>query len=122
MEGKVFKKADLGQFVKDHKKELITGAISLVIIGGVVYVSYKAGVKAATPVVGQNAQMDFNWTPENNLGIATAFKTGSGSLEVHSRMTGEDAVQLATAILKKAGKLKEVVDVGENIMEVAANG
>ena len=122
MEGKVFKKADLGQFVKDHKKELITGAISLVIIGGVVYVSYKAGVKAATPVVGQNAQMDFDWTPENNLGIATAFKTGSGSLEVHSRMTGEDAVQLATNILKKAGKLKEVIDVGENIMEVAANG
>ena len=108
--------------MKDYQKELITGAITLVIIGGVVYVSYKAGVKAATPVVGQNAQIDFDWTPEHDLGIATTFKTGTGSLEVHSRMTGEDAVRLATNILKKAGKLKEVVDVGESIMEVAANG
>ena len=119
MEGRVFRKADLVQFVKDHKKELITGAITLVIIGGVVYVSYKAGVKAATPVVGQPAQVDFDWTPEENLSIATTFKTGCGSTCVTTRMNGADAIRVATDILKAAGKLS---DAGESIMEVAANG
>lgn len=127
MNGIVIMKGNLGEFVKNHKKEIITGAIAIAVIGGLVYISYKsgfkAGVKANTFKIGANTHT-FGYVEGDLYKVGFQAPTyGCGVNTFGVEWNHADAADVAISILKDLRYLKEIVEVpGEIAKEVVANG
>lgn len=127
MKGIVIKKGNLGEFVKSHKKEIITGAIAIAVIGGLVYISYKsgfkAGVKANTLIPNTECKVNGFLNEDNYVLGLTGRTYGCGYINHGVMWSHADAADVALSILKDLGYLKEIVEVpGEIAKEVVANG
>lgn len=127
MKGIVIKKGNLGEFVKSHKKEIITGAIAIAVIGGLVYISYKsgfkAGVKAGTPITNADCQVYGSLKGDSYILGITGPTYGCGSMYHEAVLTHANAAEFGMGILRDLGYLKEIVEVpGEIAKEVVANG
>lgn len=127
MKGIVIKKGNLGEFVKSHKKEIITGAIAIAVIGGLVYISYKsgfkAGVKANTIIPNTPCEVSGFISGDNYVLSLVGSTYGCGQINHGVMWSQTDAADMAMGILKDLGYLKEVVEVpGEIAKEVVANG
>lgn len=121
---------DLWKFVKDHKKEIIMGTISIVLIAGGAYIIYKTGFKAGFKD-GEMSNMPIDGADCNIIGkmdgdsysITIDGPTfGGGELVTGCVLTQENAIGFAKGILKDLGCLKEVLEVGKDIAEVIDNG
>lgn len=129
MKGIMIKKENVGEFVKTHKKEIITGAIAIAVIGGLVYISYKsgfkAGVKANTFKIGGCTHVD-GYLPEDGSTYALGFTGptyGCGLKTFGVEWSRADAADIAVGILNDLGYLKKIVEVpGKVAEEVVANG
>lgn len=118
-------KGDVGKFVKEHKKEIACGIISIVVVGGVAYISYKAGYNRCyskyTPKVGSPATFSYRW--DDNISKCI-FKitgnniAGTAAVSRACSLDKEAAINIAKDILKDFNMLREVVEVPE----VIANG
>lgn len=127
MKGIVIKKVNLGEFVKSHKKEIITGAIVIAVIGGLVYISYKsgfkAGVKATTPIEGGDCQVYGSLKGDSYILGITGPMYGGGMLDHGAVLSHANAAEFGMGILRDLGYLKEIVEVPEKMaMEVVSNG
>ncbi len=127
MKGIVIKKGNLGEFVKSHKKEIITGAIAIAVIGGLVYISYKsgfkAGVKANTLIPNTECKVNGFLNGDNYVLGLTGKTYGCGYINHGVMWSQADAAETAMGILRDLGYLKEIVEVpGEIAKEVVANG
>lgn len=127
MKGIVIKKGNLGEFVKSHKKEIITGAIAIAVIGGLVYISYKsgfkAGVKANTLIPNTECKVNGFLNGDNYVLGLTGQTYGCGYINHGVMWSQADAAETAMGILRDLGYLKEIVEVpGEIAKEVVANG
>lgn len=113
------------KFAKEHKKELIITGVGAAAVGVGVYLVYKsgysAGAAAMTPT-DQPTNMVLKALDGGKYALTGDLVTKGGGLHLTHIFEHDQAVQMATDILKHAGCLKEVLDVGEKVVEVAANG
>lgn len=129
MKSIMIKKENVGEFVKAHKKEIITGAIAIAVIGGLVYISYKsgfkAGVKANTFSVGDTTHIN-GYLSEDGSTYAIGFTGptyGCGIKTFGVEWSRADAADVAVGILNDLGYLKKVIEIpGKVAEEVVANG
>lgn len=122
---------DLWKFIKNHKKEIIIGTISIVLIAGGAYIIYKAGFKsgfkdgemANMPLDGADCNLCGKMGSDGGYNITIAGPTYNGGVAEHSCILDEEnAIQFAKGMLKDLGCLKEVLEVGKDIAEVIDNG
>ena len=118
-------KAKIKKFVKEHKKELIITGVGAVAVGAGVYFVYRSGYSAGVSsmtVTDQSTNMVLKALDGGKYALAGDLVTKGGGMHISHVFEQEQAIQMATDILKHAGCLKEVLDVGEKVVEVAANG
>ena len=116
---------NIAKFIKDHKKEILIGAISICVIAGIAYITYKTGykhgVKANTFKIGEKVKT-FGYLTEDGGIYKLGFEAptyGCGNKIFGVEWEVSDAIDIAKDVLKDLGALKEVIDVpGEAVKEV----
>jgi hypothetical protein len=116
---------NIAKFIKDHKKEILIGAISICVIAGIAYITYKTGykhgVKANTFIPGEKCETTGYLTEDGSI-YKLGFEGptyGCGMQIFGVEWSASDAIDVAKDILKDLGALKEVVDIpGEAVKEV----
>lgn len=116
---------NIAKFIKDHKKEILIGAISICVIAGIAYITYKTGykhgVKANTFIIGEKCETAGYLTEDGSI-YKLGFEAptyGCGMQMFGVEWNVSDAADVAKSILKDLGVLKEIIDVpGEAVKEV----
>ena len=118
-------KNNIKKFIKDHKKEILIGAVSICVVAGIAYITYKTGfkhgVKANTFIIGEKCETAGYLTEDGSI-YKLGFEAptyGCGMKMFGVEWSVSDATDVAKSILKDLGVLKEVIDVpGEVVKEV----
>jgi len=113
------------KFAKEHKKELIMVGVGAAAVGAGVYLVYRSGYSAGVSsmtATDQSTNMILKALDGGKYALTGDLITKGGGMHITHVFEHDQAVQMATDILKHAGCLKEVLDVGEKVVEVAANG
>lgn len=112
------------KFVKNHKYDIvIVGGIIMIVVGGVVIykTGFKSGVNAAL-----NLDPNSTWHCQTADGSKFIFTSDvvskAGEYTINQTIDSDQAINIAKFILKETGCIKELVKVGAEIAEVAANG
>lgn len=116
---------NITKFIKDHKKEILIGAIGICVIAGIAYITYKTGykhgVKANSFIPGEKCETTGYLTEDGSI-YKLGFEGptyGCGLQMFGVEWNASDAIDVAKGILKDLGALKEVIEVpGEAVKEV----